>query len=225
MHGHMKIPGGFFITLEGIEGCGKTTQARMLVEHLKSEGFDVTSTREPGGTAIGRRIRAILLDPESGGITGTAELMLYSADRAQHVTEVIEPALAGGGIVVCDRFADATLAYQGRGRGLDAEVIASLTGMATKGCKPDLTVLFDLPVEQGLRRAIGRNARDGAAHESRFEMEAVEFHERVRQGYLAIAGRERERVKVLDASGPASEVWGALRAAVDDALRGGRQGI
>ncbi|MBI5190874.1 MAG: dTMP kinase [Nitrospirae bacterium] len=216
----MKITGGFFITLEGIEGCGKTTQSSMLVEYLEAEGYHVTKTREPGGTAVGGRIRAILLDPESRGITGTTELMLYSADRAQHMAEVIEPALAAGGIVVCDRFADATLAYQGYGRGLDADVIASLTDIATRGCKPDLTILFDLPVEQGLGRAIGRNDSTGAAHESRFEQEALAFHEKVRQGYLAIAACDRERVKVIDASGTIEEVWAVLREVVEAAVKG-----
>ena len=217
--GMMKIPGGYFITLEGIEGCGKSTQAAMLVSYLKGRGFGVTHTREPGGTAIGRRIRAILLDPESSGITGTTELLLYSADRAQHMAEIIEPALAGGDVVVCDRFTDATLAYQGFGRGLDKGPIAELNGLATHGRKPRLTLLLDLPVEDGLGRAIGRNDKDGIYHEARFELEAYTFHEKVRQGYLDIAAAEPGRVKVVDAAGTVDAVHAAIRATADEALK------
>jgi dTMP kinase len=216
----MNIPGGFFITLEGIEGCGKTTQSRLLAEHLLSRGMDVTHTREPGGTAIGQRIRAILLDPESRGITGLTELLLYSADRAQHLSEVIEPALARGGVVVCDRYADATAAYQGYARGLDMEVIGTLTGIATKGCRPDLTLLLDLPAESGLKRAIGRNNDNGSEFEARFEQEALEFHEKVRQGYLDIARCEQDRVKVIDAMGSVGDIQSAIRKSVDEAIAG-----
>jgi len=212
--------GGFFITLEGIEGCGKSTQSRLLADYLIGKGISVTLTREPGGTEIGRRIRAILLDPESRAITGLTELMLYSADRAQHLSEVIEPALARGGVVVCDRYADATAAYQGHARGLDLDVIGSLTEIATKGCRPDLTLLLDLPVELGLKRAIGRNSENGSDNEARFEQEAVEFHDKVRQGYLRIAGCESDRVKVIDATGTIDEIQLAIRAAVDEAIEG-----
>jgi len=214
----MKIPGGFFITLEGIEGCGKTTQARLLAERLTGIGYNVTHTREPGGTTIGGRIRAVLLDPESKGMDPMAELMLYSADRAQHVRETIEPALNEGGVVICDRYTDATLAYQGFGRGLDVEVIDTLTELCTGGCAPDLTLLLDLPVEAGLSRAVGRNEQNGMEKEARFEREAVSFHERVRAGYLNIACLEPGRVKVIPAAGDIDDVQEAIRDEVDKAL-------
>jgi dTMP kinase len=216
----MMIPGRFFITLEGIEGCGKSTQTPLLVEWLKSKGYEVTVTREPGGTAIGKRIRAILLDPESRGITGLSELLLYSADRAQHISEVIEPALSAGGVVVCDRYSDATAAYQGYGRGQDLELIAGVGEFATRGLMPDLTLLLDLPVEAGLSRAISRNDANGAHREARFEQEAVEFHERVRKGYLEIACNDPARVKVIDASGGVEEVSRLVLKAVDYAIAG-----
>jgi len=214
----MKIPGGFFITLEGIEGCGKSTQSVLLTEHLDALGYSVTKTREPGGTDIGRRVRAILLDPDSRGITGLTELLLYSADRSQHIAEVIEPALASGGVVVCDRYTDATAAYQGYGRGQSLDVIKALEETAARGLAPDLTILMDLPVETGLSRAISRNDQSGAHKEARFEQEAVEFHERVRKGYLDIACREPDRVKVIDASGTVGDVWAAVLEVVDEAL-------
>lgn len=214
----MNIPGGFFITLEGIEGCGKSTQAVLLAEHLDALGYNVTRTREPGGTRIGRRIRAVLLDPDTDGITGLAELLLYLADRAQHISEVMEPALAAGGVVVCDRFSDATAAYQGYGRGQDLDMIKTLGDAATRDLKPDLTLLLDLPVEAGLARAISRNEDNGAHKEARFEQEAAEFHERVRRGYLDMACLEPDRVKVIDAAGTVDEVWEAVLAVVTEAL-------
>jgi len=214
----MKIPGGFFITLEGIEGCGKSTQSVLLAEHLDALGYSVTKTREPGGTDIGRRIRAILLDPDSRGITGLTELLLYSADRSQHISDVIEPALASGGVVVCDRYTDATAAYQGYGRGQALDVIRALGDTAARGLAPDLTILLDLPVEAGLTRAISRNDQSGAHKEARFEQEAMEFHERVRKGYLDIACREPDRVKVIDASGTVDEVWAGVLGVVEESL-------
>ncbi len=216
----MNIPGGFFVTFEGIEGCGKSTQAGLLADYLKAKGLEVVLTHEPGGTAIGSRIRAILLDPEIRGITGLTELMLFSADRAQHMAEVIEPALKEGGVVICDRFSDATEAYQGYARGLDLEVISRLSGTATGGRRPNLTLLLDLPVETGLRRAIRRNKVGNAGAEARFEDEAARFHEKVRRGYLEIARREPVRVRVIDASGTVEKVHLAIKAAVDAAMAG-----
>jgi dTMP kinase len=213
----LTIPGGFFITLEGIDGCGKTTQARLLVEHLRGKGLDVLHTREPGGTDIGARIRAILLDPESRGMDPMCELLLYSADRAQHVATVIKPALAEGKIVVCDRYTDATAAYQAYARGLGQEVVEILSRIATSGCTPDLTILMDLPAGYALSRAIDRN-NDTASTESRFEEESVKFHERVREGYLHIAQIEPGRVKVVNAAGTVGDISVRITSEVEMAL-------
>ncbi len=202
---------GFFITLEGIEGCGKTTQARLLADYVKKMGRSVVLTREPGGTIIGKRIREILLDSESKGMDSRAELLLYFADRAQHVAEVIEPALADGAVVICDRFTDATTAYQGFGRGLELELITELNEAATRGLMPDLTLLLDLPVTEGLKRARKRNGDNDQGHEGRFEEEPDEFHEKVRQGYLTIACCDADRFKVIDASGTVEDVQAKIR--------------
>ncbi len=211
---------GFFITLEGIEGCGKTTQARLMSEYIQSKGRRVVLTREPGGTVIGKRIREILLDPESKGIDSRAELLLYFADRAQHVAEVIEPALADGAVVICDRFTDATLAYQGFGRGVGLELIADLNEAATQGLAPDLTLLLDIPVAEGLRRARKRNGDNNQASEGRFEEEPDEFHKKVRQGYLTLASRETDRFKIIDASGTAEEVQALIQKSLGSRFRG-----
>lgn len=190
---------GFFITFEGIEGCGKSTQVRLLSESLKDAGISSLFTREPGGTLIGVRIREILLNPDNTGIAPEAELLLYAADRAQHVREVIKPALDAGKVVICDRFIDATTAYQGMGRGLDRSLINELNRIACLGIIPDLTLLLDCPVEIGIKRALERNSKKGPATDDRFEREAAAFHQKVRDGYLGIAGAEPERVKVVDA--------------------------
>ena len=208
-----------FITLEGIDGCGKTTQAEMLVGWLRGRGHKVLHTREPGGTEIGRKIRAILLDPENKKITGLTELMLYSADRAQHLAEIIEPALKEGCVVVCDRFSDATEAYQGHARGLRLETIEMLTRIATAGRKPDLTLLLDIPADKALSRAKARE-EDGDGKEARFEQESLRFHEKVREGYLKIAAREPGRVKVIDATGSPEEVQARILEFLDFRLRG-----
>lgn len=192
---------GFFITFEGIEGCGKTTQLRLLKERLEAAGARVTATREPGGCPIADQMRAILLDANNSAITPLAELLLYAAARAQHVQEVIVPALERGFVVLCDRFTDATLAYQGHGRGLDLAVIGQLNGLATGALQPALTVLIDCPVEVGLSRALARIEATSGAREERFELESVRFHERVREGYLALAAAFPERFVVVDGSG------------------------
>ena len=212
------IPGGFFITVEGIDGCGKTTQSAMLAEYLRGQGLDIVHTREPGGTAIGNKIRAILLDPANTAITGMTELMLYSADRAQHMDELINPVLEGGGVVVCDRFTDATAAYQGYARGLQLKTIDMLSAIATGGTAPDITVVLDLPVWKALTRARQRNCDNDIACEARFEEESLEFHERVRQGYLSIAASEPDRVKVIHAEVGIEEIQAAIREAVDRRL-------
>ena len=192
---------GFFITFEGVEGCGKTTQLRLLKERLESAGAKATATREPGGCPIADQMRAILLDAGNSAITPLAELLLYAAARAQHVQEVIVPALERDEIVLCDRFTDATVAYQGHGRGLDLAVIEQLNTLATGSLQPALTVLIDCPVETGLSRALARIESTSGAREERFELESVRFHERVRAGYLALAAAFPERFVVVDGSG------------------------
>lgn len=191
-----------FITFEGIEGSGKTTQARMLHEQLMMSGFDAVLTREPGGCRIADRIRTILLDAEHRELVPSAELFLYAAARAQHVHEVIIPARRRGAIVICDRFTDATIAYQGFARGLDRNLIDMLNMTATDGTTPDLTILIDLPVPIGLSRAFGRMARSDAPREERFERESAEFHEKVREGYLSLASEEPARFMVIDGDRP-----------------------
>ena len=196
---------GFFITFEGIEGCGKTTQLRLLKERLQAVGEQVTATREPGGCPIADQMRAILLDAGNSAITPLSELLLYAAARAQHVQEVIAPALARGEIVLCDRFTDATVAYQGHGRGLDLGIISELNRLATGGVEPELTLLIDCPVEIGLGRALARIEAGSGAREERFELESVRFHERVRQGYLGLASAFPGRFVVIDGSGDVAQ--------------------
>ncbi len=189
---------GCFITFEGVEGCGKTTQVRLLAELLRSRDIPVQLTREPGGCPIADQIRSILLDGTNQSMTPLAELLLYAAARSQHVSEVIKPALAAGSVVLCDRFTDATLAYQGFARGLDQELIMSLNKLAAGDTVPHLTILIDCPVEVGLERAISRINSTSGAREERFELESLEFHRRVRDGYLQLATREPDRFVVLD---------------------------
>lgn len=189
---------GFFITFEGIEGCGKSTQVRLAAEGLARAGHEVVVTREPGGCPIADAIRAILLDARNCAMVPMAELLLYAAARAQHVAEVIEPALAAGKIVLCDRFTDSTLAYQGFGRKLDRELISRLNAMAAGSIKPDLTLVLDCPVEMGLARAMARINASSAAREERFEQESLLFHERIRDGFLSLAAAEPARFVVLD---------------------------
>lgn len=206
---------GCFITFEGIEGCGKSTQIRKLAAALTRQGKSVTLTREPGGCDIADQIRAILLDSANSALVPLAELLLYAAARAQHINEIIKPALAKGDIVLCDRFIDATVAYQGHGRKLDLELINSLNSLAAANCRPDITLLLDCPVATGLGRAMARIEALGAsasstAREERFERESLEFHERVRSGYLTLAAAEPERFCVIDASGTVDEIFAAI---------------
>jgi dTMP kinase len=205
-----------FITFEGIEGCGKTTQIRLLAERLRRSGLKVLATREPGGCPIADAIRSILLHPGSSALVPRAELLLYAAARAQHVDEVIRPALSGGSLVLCDRFIDASVAYQGGGRGLDPSLIASLNTLATDGILPNLTLLLDMPAEEGLLRARRRNA--SAPEEDRFERENLDFHRRVRSSYLQLA-RQHERFMVIDATGSVEAVAERIGAAVEAVLR------
>ena len=210
---------GRFITFEGVEGSGKTTQISLLADYFREAGKQVTLSREPGGTAIGDQIRKILLDPGNKSLDPTAELLLYSASRAQHLREVIIPALDAGRIVLCDRFSDATLAYQGYGRGLDLEKIAALDRIVTAELRPHLTLLLDIESEAGLSRARGRNASSGLELEARFENEALAFHERVRRGYLALAKRETDRMRVVDASRAVPVIHAEIRKIVEECLQ------
>ncbi len=186
-----------FVTFEGIEGCGKTTQIGLLTSYLKRIQRPFLLTREPGGTEVGERIRQILLSSENAGIEPMAELFLYAAARIQHFRQVISPALHERNVVLCDRFADATLAYQGYGRGLDLAWIEKIHARTVENVIPDLTFLLDVPVEEGLRRALKRMEKH-PDKEDRFEREALDFHQRVREGYLALARREPQRIIVLD---------------------------
>lgn len=205
---------GCFITFEGVEGCGKTTQIKLLAQHLTEQGHTVIVTREPGGCPIADQARAILLDADNRAMTPTTELLLYAAARAQHVQEIVKPALAAGKIVLCDRFTDATIAYQGNGRGLDPTTIAYLNDLATGGLKPRLTVLLDCPVEVGLKRAFDRINGAAGAREERFELESVLFHRKVRNGYLKLAEDEPERFIIIDGSQGVQETEAAITAAV-----------
>ena len=203
---------GLFITLEGVEGSGKTTQAAILADALRARGLVVMVTREPGGTRVGQAIRAIFLDA-AFALEPAAELLLVLADRAQHVREQLRPALAAGQIVVCDRYSDSTTAYQGYGRGLDHQLLRELNQLASDALKPDLTLVLDCPAELGLERTHARH-KAGAVAVDRFESERLEFHRRVREGFLAVAREEPARVLVLDASRPAAEVSAAILGAV-----------
>lgn len=201
-----------FITLEGGEGAGKTTSIAFVRAFLEQAGKKVLVTREPGGTPLGEKIRSLLLEGRED-MHADSELLLMFAARAEHLARVVKPALAAGTYVVCDRFTDATFAYQGGGRGVPATRIAALEEWVQQGLRPDLTLLLDIPVDQGLQRAGQRSAPD------RFEREAHEFFERVRQSYLAIAAREPQRVKIIDASKDITQVEQQLRAVLESLVR------
>lgn len=209
---------GTFITFEGIEGTGKSTQIVLLANHLAAHKRPVTLTREPGGTAIGDQVRKILLDPQNTNLAPRAELLLYAAARVQHIEELIRPELAAGKIVLCDRFSDATLAYQGYGRSLEPDTILALDRIATGGMRPDLTILLDIDPAAGLARARGRNSSRGLEAEARFENEDFAFHDRVRRGYLKLAEQEPERFRVIDAAPTPDEIQNRIRKIVDDML-------
>jgi len=208
-----------FITLEGGEGTGKSTQQRMLARRLTALGLTVLATREPGATAMGANIRRLVSQEGGQEPTAQAELLLYLADRAQHVAQVIRPALAEGKWVLSDRFADSTVVYQGYGRGLDPKTLHTLNEVAVGGLWPDLTLLLDLPAETGLNRALARNLRDGKSREEgRFEAEALEFHRRVREGYLTWAALHRERIRVIPAQDSPEAVFQRVKALVEPLL-------
>ncbi|OGF46571.1 MAG: dTMP kinase [Candidatus Firestonebacteria bacterium RIFOXYA2_FULL_40_8] len=181
-----------FITFEGPEGSGKTTQIQLLERYLKSRNIDVVKTREPGGSILAEKIRELLLDPENKKMAPSAELLLYLASRAQHVQDKIMPALKNGKAVICDRFSDSTMAYQGYARGISKDLIKNLDTFATCGLKPDLTLYIDIDVGLGLRRA-----RKRSGSKDRLELEKASFHNKVRKGYLALAKKEPRRIKVI----------------------------
>jgi len=193
---------GIFISFEGIEGCGKSTHIQLLADSLRVHGHTVVLTREPGGTALGQTLRKLLLDPSTALAPG-AEVLMMLADRAQHIQEIIAPALNARQIVLCDRFLDSTTAYQGYGRNIDRGLLGQLNLFACAGYMPDLTLLLDVPVTEGLLRAQKRRGNGTADH---FEAESVAFHERVRDGFLAIARNDSQRVFVVEATRPVAEV-------------------
>jgi dTMP kinase len=209
-----------FITFEGGDGTGKSTQIRALERHLAGRGRSVVSTCEPGGTPLGKLIRQALLEVGKQPIGSSTELFLYLADRAQHVQDVILPALESDKIVLCDRYTDSTMAYQGYGRGMDLCTLRQLNQIADRGLKPDLTLLFDCPVEIGLARTARRLAQEGggSGREDRFESERAEFHEKVRAGFLALARAEPERFRIIDASRALVEVTQQIKSLVDQEL-------
>lgn len=208
---------GIFISLEGIEGTGKTTQARLLSEYLIKKGYESVLTEEPGGTAIGRRIREVVLSIAHTEMHCITELLLYNASRCQHVKEVIAPALNAGKVVITDRFTDSTHAYQGIGRGINTDFIFWLDKFVTGGLMPDLTLLLDLDVETGLKRNRGANKVD------RLEIEDLEFHKNVRTGFHALAAKEPARIKVIDASVSIDEIHGRIVETVEAFLSAGKE--
>jgi dTMP kinase len=191
-----------FVTFEGVEGSGKTTQLALAAGRLRAAGRTVRTTREPGGTPIGERIRSVLLDAAHAELDPVAEWLLFEAARRQHVRDVVRPALADGAFLLCDRFSDSTEAYQVAGRGLDAAMVADLDARVRDGLEPDLTLLYDLDPREGLARTKGRDASPG-----RFESAAIEFHQRVRSGFLEAARRHPKRIAVVPAQGDADSVF------------------
>jgi len=203
-----------FVTFEGVEGCGKSTQLARAAEALRAAGREVLATREPGGTDIGRKIRDILMDVDPRHLEPAAEWLLLEADRSQHVAQLLKPALAGGAFVLCDRYSDSTEAYQARGRGLDEEAVRRVDAIARDGLVPELTLLYDVDPGLGLDRARQRDKGSG-----RFESAEMSFHERVRNAYLEIARREPARVVVIAADRPPDEVFSSTWSAIASRFR------
>ncbi len=215
---HPPFPGRF-ISFEGIDGSGKSTQVAALARALTGRGFPVVTTREPGGTPVGDAIRSVVLDGAFSGMSGRAELLLYLASRVEHVDQVIRPALARGSVVVCDRFSEATIAYQAYGRRIPMDEVAPLVAFGSCGMTPDRVVLLDLPVEDGLARVAQRRSAN------RLDREAIAFHQRVRDGYLALAALAPHRFTVLDARLPVDELERAILHAVEPVCAGLAPGI
>lgn len=207
---------GFFISFEGVEGCGKSTQVALLAQALREQGYEVLTTREPGGTAIGQTLRQILLTPAQAPLAMGTELLLMLADRAQHVQEVIVPGLRAGKIVISDRFVDSTTAYQGYGRGIERDLLLRLNAFACGGLLPTLTLLLDVPVSEGLRRANQRRGSENPV--DHFEAESVAFHERVREGFLSVARVDPQRIYVIDGQQPLEAVQTAILTVVRERL-------
>ncbi len=208
---------GAFISFEGIDGSGKTTQLRRLQIKLSGLGHSVVIAQEPGGTRVGAEIRKLLLDAANTELRPVPELLLYFASRSQNIAEVIQPALNSGKIVLCDRFTDATIAYQGYGRELGVEAVRTIEAVACEGLKPNLTLLLDMPPESGVQRALDRNSAQ-PLDESRMEREDISFYERVRSGYVELQRNEPERIKRVDANGDIGEVEARVNRIVTDFL-------
>jgi len=204
-----------FVSFEGGDGTGKSTQIHALENYLIERGRACLVTREPGGTSLGKLLRQVLLEVSDREIAPATELYLYLADRAQHVSEVIRPALAAGKIVLCDRYTDSTLAYQGYGRGIDLKLLGRFNDVADGGVRPDLTILLDCPVAVGLARTSRRPSAEGRPGQDRFEREAYEFHEKIRAGFLAMAGAEPVRFRVVDSTRPREEVTREIQQIAD----------
>jgi dTMP kinase len=207
---------GLFVSFEGIEGSGKSTQVTLLAQVLRSRGYEISVTREPGGTPVGQVLRRLLLESSSSPLASGTELLLMLADRAQHVQEIVAPALRANKIVISDRFVDSATAYQGYGRGVELALLAQLNAFACGGCMPALTLVLDLPVSEGLRRV--RQRQSGTQGTDRFEAESVAFHERVRAGYLEIARSDPQRVRILDAARPVEMIHQEILAVVQSRL-------
>jgi dTMP kinase len=203
---------GRFITFEGVEGSGKTTQISTSAQRLRKTGWTVIETREPGGTPVGEHIRDVLLSRGNERLTALTEAFLVMAARAQHVEEVVRPGLAAGAVVLCDRFADSTLAYQGYGRGLDIQTLRRLNRLATADLTPDMTILFDVPTATGLRR------RRAHSELNRLDMESTGFHERVRRGFLHLARQEPRRIKIVNASGAPEQIAHTVAGLIEQLL-------
>ena len=213
---------GLLITFEGPEGSGKSTQSELIYESLEADGYPSLRTAEPGGTALGERIRNILLERDDIRMDSLAELFLFQADRAQHVEEVIRPALDAGTWVLCSRFFDSTTAYQGYGAGLDLKMLNEINAIASGSLVPDLTIVFDLDPEKGLERVSQRGIYAGAESgpKDRMEDKKLEFHQRVRKGFIELADRNSGRIKVVDASGDENQVLVSIKAVIDGFLSG-----
>jgi dTMP kinase len=203
---------GLFITLEGADGSGKTTQMEKIIDYFQKNNLPYLVTREPGGIGLGQKVREILLNHD-GPVSSRCEMFLYLADRAQNIDVIVQPAINEGKVVLCDRHADSTVAYQGYARGLDVEQINSLNSIATAGKKPDLTLLFDVETSVAMERVGNRAEKD------RLESEGAVFHSKVRQGYLEIAKKESERIKIINANLSVDEVWSQVKAILDSKVR------